>query len=84
MKLIEGGLYLGIQPANQLILNNTDKYEFDEKRIEFRVLNKPKSVIAQENNFVEEIQSDSWYFIKELKTGIKRWLYSNAYQISAL
>lgn len=90
MKLSVGVSYLAIQPAGQLIVSDTEKYEFDEKRIEFCVLDKPERVIAQDGCNSEEIalpnhlKCDEWYFVTNLTTGAEHWLNSSAYQVSAL
>lgn len=88
MKL--GASYVGVQPAGNIIVSETEKYEFDEKRIKFLVLNKPGRVIVQDGVSSEEIElpehlkSDGWYFVKDLTTGAKHWLNSSAYQMSVL
>ena len=90
MKLSVGASYLAIQPASQIIVSDTEKHDFDEKRIAFCVLNKPEKVIAQDGVNSEEIElpehlkNDEWFFVKDLTTGATHWLNSFAYQISVL
>lgn len=69
MKLITGKSYLAVQEADSIIVSETEKYDFDEKRIEFEVLQKPKKVIADDGLNEEEIalpehlKADEWHLV---------------------
>jgi len=90
MKLSIGVSYLAIQAAGQIVISESEKHDFDEKRIEFEVLKKPLKILAtddvseKEIDLPDHLKAEEWNLVHNIVSGNTHWLNSKQYSISEL